>query len=136
GAGAHDEDVRVDVPVLVRLLVPLRVEDAEVGQVVRLQALGDRDAGGRQHRFGDVAGVPGMHADEGVGLFNAGAQDAAGPSQVGRGAAVQATGRDEGAGDRVADVSGVGGAVDGEGDRATGVDPGGTGQTGGGRHRA
>ena len=141
GAGADDEDVGVHVLVFVGQFVLAGVEDAESGEVVGLESFGDGDTGGGQHRFGDVSGVPGMHADERIGLLDAGAEDAAGASEVGRIAAVDAAGGDQRAGDRVTGEARVGRSVDGEVDRAGGVDAGGRGQTrsgvqtGGVRHR-
>ena len=141
GAGADDEDVGVHVLVFVGQFVLAGVEDAESGEVVGLESFGDGDTGGGQHRFGDVSGVPGMHADERIGLLDAGAEDAACTSQVGRVAAVDAARGDERTGDRVTGEARVGLSVDGEIDRAGGVDAGGRGQsrrgvqTGGVRHR-
>ena len=141
GAGADDEDVGVHMLVLVGQFVLAGVEDAESGEVVGLEPFGDGDAGGGQHRLGDVSGEPGVHAHERIGLLDAGAEDAAGASEVGRVAAVDAAGGDQRAGDGVTGEARVGLSVDGEVDRAGGVDAGGGGQTrsgvqtGGVRHR-
>ncbi len=129
------------VLVFVGQFVLAGVEDAESGEVVGLEPFGDGDAGGGQHRLGDVSGETGLHADERIGLLDAGAEDAAGASEVRRVAAVDAARGDERTGDRVTGEARVGRSVDGEVDRAGGVDAGGTGQTrrrvqaGGVRHR-
>ena len=118
------------VLVLVDGVVAAGVEDPEPGEVVGAQALADEDAGGRQHRFGDLVLGARMDTDEGVGLFDARGEDPPRSVEVRRVPAVEATGGDEGAGDRVPGESLVGDAVDGEGDRSVGVDARGPVETG------
>lgn len=117
------------------------VENAQPCQVVGFEAFGDGHTGGRQHGFADVAGDATLDADQGVGLFDSGAEDAARPAQIGRVAAVDASGGDEGAGDRVPGEARVLRSFHAEADGSRAVDAGGvieagrTGRMGGVRHR-
>jgi hypothetical protein len=114
GAATDHEDVGVDVLLVVLGAVIGRVQLAQAVQEAGLQAVHQGHGGGGEHGFGNVAGEAGFDPDQGVGLFHAGGEDAAGTVLVQRVAGGDAAVGQQRGGQGVARVSGEFLAVHGE----------------------